>query len=105
MRSRFSALLTQSTHRKARLEPAIGDAQKLAQNVFPPSNCEEGVQPRSQVPFVFVTTERERHLGLACSDVRWTRSPQISLFCDNNNNNNNDDDDDDDDNNNYKSKL
>ena len=27
---------TQSTHRKARLEPAIRDAQKLAQNVFPP---------------------------------------------------------------------
>ena len=26
---------TQSTHRKARLEPAIRDAQKLAQNVFP----------------------------------------------------------------------
>ena len=24
------------THRKARLEPAIRDAQKLAQNVFPP---------------------------------------------------------------------
>ena len=27
---------TKSTHRKARLEPAIKDAQKLAQNVFPP---------------------------------------------------------------------
>ena len=27
---------TRSTHRKARLEPAIRDAQKLAQNVFPP---------------------------------------------------------------------
>ena len=27
---------TQSTHRKSRLEPAIRDAQKLAQNVFPP---------------------------------------------------------------------
>ena len=27
---------TQSTHRKARLEPAIRDAQKLAQNVFQP---------------------------------------------------------------------
>ena len=27
---------TQSTHRKAHFEPAIGDAQKLAQNVFPP---------------------------------------------------------------------
>ena len=26
----------QSTHRKARREPAIRDAQKLAQNVFPP---------------------------------------------------------------------
>ena len=29
---------TQSTHRKARLEPAIRDAQKLAQNVFPHRN-------------------------------------------------------------------
>ena len=28
--------LTQSTNRKARLEPAIRDAQKRAQNVFPP---------------------------------------------------------------------
>ena len=27
---------TRSTHKKARLEPAIIDAQKLAQNVFPP---------------------------------------------------------------------
>ena len=27
---------TESTHMKARLEPAITDAQKLAQNVFPP---------------------------------------------------------------------
>ena len=27
---------TQSTHRKSRLEPAIRDAQKLTQNVFPP---------------------------------------------------------------------
>ena len=27
---------TKSTHRKARLEPAVRDAQKLAQNVFPP---------------------------------------------------------------------
>ena len=27
---------TQSTHRKARLELAIRDARKLAQNVFPP---------------------------------------------------------------------
>ena len=35
---------TQSTHRKARLEPAIKDAQKLAQNVFPPE--EQGMDFR-----------------------------------------------------------
>ena len=29
---------TQSTHRNARLEPAIRDAQKLARNVFPHRN-------------------------------------------------------------------
>ena len=30
----------QSTHRKARREPAIRDPQKLAQNVFPPWNLD-----------------------------------------------------------------
>ena len=30
----------QSTHRKARREPAIRDSQKLAQNVFPPWNLD-----------------------------------------------------------------
>ena len=37
---------TQSTHRKARLEPAIRDAQKVAQNVFPPWTPEPPVTAR-----------------------------------------------------------
>ena len=41
---------TESTHRKARLEPAIRDAQKLAQNVFPPWNIWRGIGSPSQVP-------------------------------------------------------
>ena len=34
---------TQSAHRKARLEPAVRHAQKLAQNVFPPWNLSQSV--------------------------------------------------------------
>ena len=39
---------TQSTHRKARLEPAIRDAQKLGQNIFTPWNSllGYGFEPR-----------------------------------------------------------
>ena len=36
---------TQSIHRKARLEPAIRYAQKLAQNVFPPWRCRQERRP------------------------------------------------------------
>ena len=36
----------QSTHRKARLEPAVRDAQKLAQNVFPPWKLSRRVQKK-----------------------------------------------------------
>ena len=36
LQQKTNTVNTSSTHRKARLEPAIRDAQKLAQNVFPP---------------------------------------------------------------------
>ena len=42
---------TQSTHRKARLEPAIRDAQKLAQNVFPPWIAKHTFHTRSAWSF------------------------------------------------------
>ena len=77
--------------------------------LFLTSFCEERLEPRSRfLSYLSLPTERERHLGLVCSGVRWTRSPQIRLVCDNNNNNNNnnhnnDDDDDDDDYNNFNS--
>ena len=69
--------------------------------LFLTSFCEEGLQPRSRfLSYLSQATERERHLGLACSGVRWTRSPQIRSVCDNNNNNNNNDDDNNNNNNN-----
>ena len=53
-----------STHRKARLEPAIRDAQKLAQNVFPPwrgdhvnSVPDLAASPQTLPPAEFIKTK------------------------------------------------
>ena len=69
---------TQSTHRKARLEPAIRDAQKLGQNVFPPWSRSRAILGRLVLSrYLCVLGEREdwgRREG-SHGKGRWKNSP------------------------------
>ena len=70
-----------STHRKARLEPPIRDAQKLAQNVFPPVHIIQlNIQLRSPVPTGFFFHTVKIKMAAIGSFSSWFYLPSCDLI-------------------------